>query len=216
MPSTHRTVHEKRKVQPSRAAEGACTTAGVGLAVTRLLLATAMLTCASCDTTSDELDAAAIDATSPGQLADAGAEGGPPSAEKDPFGCFGIPSGDSDPRRDDDDDASLPEPPIDRDEDCGGADLYVAFLGGCSACSGVSATVIVANRGTRAASYRLESNAETLDIDAPLDPQTGSEPHVLELRPPSSTVRVTANGAGDDCNPANDVRKIDVAFITCE
>jgi hypothetical protein len=165
-----------------------------------MLLAAGLITSASCD-------------TSPaGQALDASSEAGTRVGEDDErAGCFGIASGDADPHLDAADASS-----IDRDEDCDGADLYLELLRGCSACSGVTATVIIANRGTRPTSYHLESNAETLDIAAPLEPQTASEPHVLALRPPSSTIRVTATGAVDDCDVDNDVREIDVVFVTCE
>jgi hypothetical protein len=102
---------------------------------------------------------------------------------------------------------------VPRVADCAQADLYFAFASGCSACDGGKAILIVANRGTAPASYRVTGNAGSMQSPAPLAPQTGEEvmlPHEF----PGGEVRIELV-EGTDCTPADNSAEVSVSEVFC-
>jgi hypothetical protein len=137
--------------------------------------------------------------------------------DEDPTGCFPVPWSESDSDSWIDEQFPIPPPiPIDRDDACDGADLYIAIASACASCGGGTATLIVANRGILAATYQVEGVMDTLEIETALAPQTASEAHVIEIRPLSSRIRIIATGDVGDCDLENNESEIEVPFVTCE
>lgn len=173
----------------------------MGTSVTGLSLAAALIAwvgCAKTDTAAHAPDAALADASP-------ASDASPRDAGED--ACLGITGGDPE-------DAATST--VERDESCNGADLYIATLRTCATCGGHTATVVIANRGTQAATYRLEASSEVLDGETALEPQAASEPHVLAIEPPVTTVRVIATGTTEDCDPTDNEREARAPYITCE
>jgi hypothetical protein len=104
---------------------------------------------------------------------------------------------------------------VERHEGCKGADLYFVLLGACPVCGGGKSTVVIGNQGTAPAAFRVESNAEHVDIDAPLQPQTLSKPFQLRLNSPGSDVQISVLGNGAECDPENNARNVQVGFTDC-
>ena len=104
---------------------------------------------------------------------------------------------------------------VKRDPGCAGPDLYFVLLGACRVCAGAQSTVVIGNRGTAAAAFRVESNAQQVDVDVPLQPQTLSEPFELQLHSPESDVQISVLGNAVDCELGNNVRNVQVGFTDC-
>jgi hypothetical protein len=104
---------------------------------------------------------------------------------------------------------------VERKDDCAGPDVYFVLLGACAVCGGGSSTLVVGNRGTAAAAFRVESNRGQIDVAEPLAPQAFSQPLVLEVSSPESDVRIRLSGSAVDCDPSNNVRHIEVGFTDC-
>lgn len=88
---------------------------------------------------------------------------------------------------------------IRRDDSCARADLYFVVLGACGVCGGGKSTYVIGNRGTRAASFRVRSNKETLEGGV-LEPQQRSEPFEIAFDGELSAVEIVTD---DDCDPAS-------------